>query len=638
MRRMQITAAYCAILALTAPASAQYAERGALAGSGSKGVDVSGRSVKNKRVRSVHSDDPNDLGSTAYFIKRDPFLAFQLGRNLSFREFRERDGVFEAVISGLEGLMPDGQSAKITNNNQTSCLGCHNQPSGNPGGGPNFSKDSGFGRNSPHYYGSGIVEMLGLQARAEILRQVDTNGDGWVSIPESQNAPSPILVEAVPGGGDFIDYGHVTLTQGNKGIPGLNNIFRLWFVDQNGKEVQGAYEVDGVTTFGFNFTMIVWGWGQGRGRQALNPTNRIFLWDPWTAHGGLDAFDPSTDDDPNQDGISEPTLCGSIQFPATHEAPDRGFTQHPNGFSLDDPDGDGYMNEISEGDLDLAEFYMLNIPRPAFRGTKRQYALGVRAMKQLGCTPCHTPNWLIRAEDDHFDGDRRLFDLGVRMNHRTGRLEGRLQNLYTESGGIHTPNRGEFLVEGLFSDLRHHDMGEAMQEVDFGGTINSLWRTPPLWGVGSGFPWGHDGASLTLEDVILRHGGEAEVSRILWEQTSDEKREQVLTLLRGLQLYDIESLPADIDGDGMISPSFQVAGMDTGEERFNAEWLFQTPVQIQGPYVNSQGVTVRSFSAMNLDAAYGQNLPFRIDSDDDGWPDVWDVAPNQTGYKDGLNN
>ena len=28
--------------------------------------------------------------------------------------------------------------------------------------------------------------------------------------------------------------------------------------------------------------------------------------------------------------------------------------------------------------------------------------------------------------------------------------------------------------------------------------LDTIWRTPPLWGVGSGFPWGHDGASLTL--------------------------------------------------------------------------------------------------------------------------------------------
>jgi len=62
----------------------QYGERGELFGSGDAAVDVSGRSVKNKRVRAIHSTDPTLEGGTAYFLARDPFLAYQLGRNLNF--------------------------------------------------------------------------------------------------------------------------------------------------------------------------------------------------------------------------------------------------------------------------------------------------------------------------------------------------------------------------------------------------------------------------------------------------------------------------------------------------------------------------------------------------------------------------
>ena len=105
-----------------------------------------------------------------------------------------------------------------------------------------------------------------------------------------------------------------------------------------------------------------------------------------------------------------------------------------------------------------------------------------------------------------------------------------------------------------------------------------------------------------------------------------------------MQLYDIETLPCDIDGDGAIDPNFTVAGADTGVERFNAEWLFNTPVQIQGPLVNIDGLVIRSNCSTNTDAAYGQNLDLRKDTDNDGWPDVWDNAPNQAGFKDGVNN
>ena len=79
-----------------------------------------------------------------------------------------------------------------------------------------------------------------------------------------------------------------------------------------------------------------------------------------------------------------------------------------------------------------------------------------------------------------------------------------------------------------------------------------------------------------------------------------------------------------------------VAGVETGYERFNPEWLFQVPVRIQGWFTNIDGIRVRSFAALNVDRAYGQDLPLRVDSDRDGWPDVWDLAPQLTGYRNGV--
>ena len=622
-------------LLCTSEAGAQYNERPDLASSDSAAVDVSGRSIKNQRVRAIHTEDPDLLGGTAYFILRDPFLAYQLGRNLNFREFRLRDGVLDPSTGGLGGPMPDGSTAKITVSNHLSCSGCHNLPQGNPGGGVTFHKDSGFGRNSPHYYGSGIMEMLALQVRAEILSQLDTNGDGWVSVVESAEGPGDVRVEA-----DFnsdLSFGSPRLSNGSTGTPAFNNIIRVWYVDGDGRPVPGASSVDGVSTFGYGFEVVIWGWGQGPGRSALNPTTRAFFWDPAKAHSGLESCDPSSTNDPDGDGVSEPTLAGAIQFPVTHKPNDTGIALDDLGFSRDDPDGDGVLNEISEGDLDLAEWYMLHSPRPAFAGTTEAYEQGVHSMKKIGCLGCHTQTWKIRPADEIYDGDRRLWDFDVRWNSRTQRLEGELVDLSTVDGENTVPRRRGFSVDGIFSDLRHHDMGPRLAETDFGGTVNTVWRTPPLWGVGSGFPWGHDGRSLTLEDIILRHGGEAQESRDKWIAVGPRHRDRVLRFLSGLQLYDIESLPADIDGDGVISSSFEVSGRYTGIERFNAEWLFNTPLTIEGIMYNTDGKKFRSYAGVNVDEAYGQDLPLRRDSDADGWPDVWDAAPLVTGYKNGVD-
>ena len=631
------------IVLAAAPLAAQYNERPAVLGSRSPACDASGRSIKDHRVRAISSRDVTAEGGTAWLFLNDPFLAYQLGRDLNFREFRERDGVFDAQVSNLLGPMPDGTTKKITANNHTSCSGCHNLPQGNPGGGTNFHKDSGFGRQAPHYYGGGLVEMLAIQIRAQILHQVDRDKNGWVSVNESQLAGDRAWI--VPSdGAEALDFGNPRLDGGTTGKPQFNNIVRVWFVDAQGRTVPGATSVNGTTTFGYNFELVFWGWGQGRGRSALNPTNRAFLWDPFKTHSGLEAHDPSTTNDPDGDGVSLPSVAGAIQFPATHKPADRGIAMDPLGFSRDDPDRDGHLAEITEGDLDVGEWFMLNAPRPAFAGTQREYERGLRTMERMGCTSCHTASWTIHAQNTNaeqgplYAGDRRFFDLDVQWNAQQKRLEGRVVPLYVRQGAGYARQFGSYEVPAFFSDLRHHDMGEECEELDFAGHTNRLWRTPMLWGVGSGFPWMHDGQSLTLHDAIMRHGGAAQQSRALYARASESDQQRLVAFLDKLRLYDIESLPSDIDGDGVIANAHLVQGMDTGGERFNAEWLFATPLRIQGLYVNGVGTVIRSNAGVNIAEAYGHNLLLRRDSDEDGWPDVWDAAPMTAGYKNGTNH
>ena len=67
-----------------ASAAAQYAERPDLLGSGSPAVDASGRSIKSQRIRAVHARTSQLPGTTGWLIRRDPYLAYQLGRNLNY--------------------------------------------------------------------------------------------------------------------------------------------------------------------------------------------------------------------------------------------------------------------------------------------------------------------------------------------------------------------------------------------------------------------------------------------------------------------------------------------------------------------------------------------------------------------------
>ena len=114
------------------------------------------------------------------------------------------------------------------------------------------------------------------------------------------------------------------------------------------------------------------------------------------------------------------------------------------------------------------------------------------------------------------------------------------------------------------------------------------------------------------------------------------QREQVIAFLESLVLYQTDQVPADIDGDGLISEHFRVAGQDTGVERLNPEWLFHTPGQIEGATENLHGETITSFALTNLESAYGLELELLRDRDRDGFPDVLDPEPRSAGYRDGA--
>ena len=75
------------------------------------------------------------------------------------------------------------------------------------------------------------------------------------------------------------------------------------------------------------------------------------------------------------------------------------------------------------------------------------------------------------------------------------------------------PSLKPFLVRNIFTDFKRHDLGPNFHERQYDGTIRREFLTMALWGVGSTAPYGHDGRSINLNEVILRHGGEAENAR-----------------------------------------------------------------------------------------------------------------------------
>ncbi len=607
--------------------------------------DPTGLSIKTPRIRIVHTREACKPGGSMYLQQADPFLGYQWGRNLTQREFRERDGVY-GDAGKLDGpMLPDGATHMMSRSHVNSCAICHNTPYRDGGAGATISKNGGEGRNTPHMFGIGLVEMIGWQIRLQAMAIADTNRDGWISLEEAKDKRCILknLPDSVTGQSVEIDYGRFD-DPNDTGKPQLNPVFTPIYVDKDGKRIAFAHSLKfpGVAGYTLEFQSFGFGHLYMPFRPPVATTIRAFTATPFDIHSGLQAFDPTTLNLSDDCGFSQISNAGQLQC-ITAAGKDRGAVRGSTGISLDDPDRDGYCEEISEGDLDVAEWYLLNHPAPARGKITDDVVRGEKLFAQINCTACHVSDWHIHpanpdAKDytQHYSGDRRFFELDVAYNNSSDRMEGKLVMLADKKGDLTLPRHGAKTVRGLYTDFKYHDVGPKFYQVQFDGSVQKSWRTSPLWGCGTTGPYGHDGASLSFEEVIRRHGGEAQKSHDAYLALSDSERSAISAFLQSLVLYQTDRLPCDLDGDGKISEHFIVQGMDTGYERFNVEWLFKTPGKIEGPVLGIKGDRIISNALTNLRPAYGLDLEYLKDSDEDGFPDVIDPAPHQRGYHDGI--
>lgn len=86
-----------------------------------------------------------------------------------------------------------------------------------------------------------------------------------------------------------------------------------------------------------------------------------------------------------------------------------------------------------------------------------------------------------------------------------------------------------------FGDFLLHDIGTGDGIVQIGSqdTANKL-RTAPLWGLRTKPRFMHDLRSLSLEDAIVRHNGEARETTKRFRELSPEEKEALLTFLKTL--------------------------------------------------------------------------------------------------------
>jgi hypothetical protein len=120
----------------------------------------------------------------------------------------------------------------------------------------------------------------------------------------------------------------------------------------------------------------------------------------------------------------------------------------------------------------------------------------------------------------------------------------------------HTPSLGS--VQGIYSDLLLHDMGEPLSDpgtyygsaASPGAASGTEWRTPPLWGVRDSRPYLHDGRAHSLEDAVSWHGGQGLYSARRFFMLSAREKSQVQAFLNTLAAPTADKIAEDATDNG----------------------------------------------------------------------------------------
>ena len=321
---------------------------------------------------------------------------------------------------------------------------------------------------------------------------------------------------------------------------------------------------------------------------------REFVVGALNAEMGLEAPDPDLAKAAAGETIVTPsgmTLDGSLD---TIEAP-------PATSESDDPDLDGVANEIPTSLVDHLEFYLLNYFKPATYQATNHTQRGARLFKKIQCTECHTPDLVIEHDrrvadvetpyiggalpfeslDNSIAGNQfgakfRPVDFSLPKfgKGQVDPLDPRAQfnHLYALATPLveEVPNSGtlplkaslgqSFKVKNIFADFKRHDLGPKFWERNFDGTLTKEFMTEPLWGVGSTAPYGHDGRSINLREVIFRHGGEAQASSEAFARLSESQQAEVIEFLQSLVLFGPPDTPSNLNPGDPNTPNFPQEG------------------------------------------------------------------------------
>ncbi len=444
--------------------------------------------------------------SSLFIINRDPFRAIRRGRQLFQRKFTQSQGQGPNEGDGVGDLNTDiAIGAGLTD----SCASCHGRPRGSAGTGGNVvtRPDS---RDAPHLFGLGLKEMLADEITTDLRAARD------MAVTRAHQQKRSVTAKLTSKG---VNFGSITASPSGtvdySQVSGIDADLRVKPFFAEGSTISIREFVVGALHKEMGL------------EDSIDP-------DLLTASQGGRVVTPS--------GM---VLDGSKDTISPPPPPDK-----VNG------------NEIDPALVDHLEFYLLNYFKPAHDQRTLTTHHGRAVFNKIGCSACHIADMTI-------NHDRRVAD--VETNYDT--VNGIFNELfatatplfYTVDDGsgnppLKLPLENSFVVKDIFTDFKRHDVGVSFYERNWDGTMQTQFLTRPLWGVGTTGPYGHDGRSISLNDVILRHGGESLASRNAYQALSGSDSNALIAFLNSLVLFPPDDTASTLDPGNPATTDFPQFG------------------------------------------------------------------------------
>ncbi|HEY2953547.1 MAG TPA: di-heme oxidoredictase family protein [Verrucomicrobiae bacterium] len=218
-----------------------------------------------------------------------------------------------------------------------------------------------------------------------------------------------------------------------------------------------------------------------------------------------------------------------------------------------DPDGDGFVNEMTRADVTAVTVFQATLAVPGRvipddPEVEAAVLLGEDRFQMIGCASCHVPSLPLDRKGWIFSEPNPFNPAGNLQPGQAPTLNVNLiaDNLPSprlkpdEHGVVHVP---------AFTDLKLHDITAGpgdpnvepldMQQPNgsmgfFAG--NSKFITKKLWGAANEPPFFHHGQYTTMRQAVLAHAGEALATRQAFQALSQQEQDSVIEFLKTLQV------------------------------------------------------------------------------------------------------